>query len=97
MLSYVVIHRSADKKLHDNKMNTSVDKLLVDFDCRSFNATEGVKSNKMANTILANVNRIDKITKNFAFIQKEDMAIPNIDSMGEVLPLYTVTCIEQPD
>lgn len=83
MLSYVVIHRCVDKKLHDNKLNTAVDKLLVDFDCRSFNAAEGVKSNKMANTILANVNRIDKITKNFAFIPKEGNVSSNIDSMGE--------------
>ena len=97
MLSYVAIHRSADKKLHDNKLNTDVDKLLVDFDVRNYDVAGRAVNTAMADTILSTVNRIDKITKNFAFIQKEDMAIPNIDSMGEVLPLYTVTCIEQPD
>jgi hypothetical protein len=94
MLSYVVIHRSADKKLHDNKLNTAVDKLLVDFGVRNYDVAGRAVNTAMADTILSTVNRIDKITKNFAFIQKEDMAIPNIDSTGEVLPLYTVTCIE---
>lgn len=94
MLSYVVIHRSADKKLHDNKLNTAVDKLLVDFGIRNYDVAGRAVNTAMADTILSTVNRIDKITKNFAFIQKEDMAIPNTDSMGGVLPLYTVTCIE---
>lgn len=75
-------------------MNTAVDKLLVDFGIRDYDVAGRAVNTAMADTILSTVNRIDKITKNFAFIQKEDMAIPNIDSMGEVLPLYTVTCIE---
>lgn len=75
-------------------MNTAVDKLLVDFGIRNYDVAGRAVNTAMADTILSTVNRIDKITKNFAFIPKEGNVSSDIDSMGEVLPLYTVTCIE---
>ena len=76
-------------------MNTAADNIVKTITERNIvNVAEGVRNNNMANSILAGVNRIDRLTKRLNTVAEDTNVITSFDSLGEVLPLYTVTCIE---
>jgi hypothetical protein len=94
MLSYVVIHRSADKKLHDNKLNMQNVTVNTVFELskESDNMTAGLVSSKeyMSDSSLGEV-----FESSLLKLAKATTPKHHFDSaLGKKLPLYTVTCIE---
>jgi hypothetical protein len=94
MLSYVVIHRCADKKLHDNKLN--MQNVTV-------NTVFTTKETELMTTGLLALNNRNKLNSSLGEVFGSSLtklaaaAAPKhtFDSaLGKKLPLYTVTCIE---
>jgi secreted protein with Ig-like and vWFA domain len=93
MLSYVVIHRSADKKLHDNKLNmqnVTVNTVFASEETGSMSDLLSINNVKSEHSLLGEV-----FESGLTRLAKATTPKHHFDSaLGKKLPLYTVTCIE---